>query len=144
MEVTGYPTEKNPGLLSQIIQASSNLGDLVLDCFSGSGTTLAVASQLERKWIGIDNSLEAIVTTLKRFTQGCEPMGDFVTKRDATSKDKLGNQLEELSLIDINELNEASSLKSNNNKYEVSNFALYAIESQSEKLNSILTQYLEF
>jgi hypothetical protein len=35
----------------------SNLGDLVLDCFSGSGTTLAIASQLECRWIGIDNNL---------------------------------------------------------------------------------------
>jgi adenine-specific DNA-methyltransferase len=81
IEVTGYPTEKNPELLTRIIEASSNPGDLVLDCFSGSGTTLAVASQLKRRWIGIDNGVEAIATTLRRFAQGLEPMGDFVSLR---------------------------------------------------------------
>jgi adenine-specific DNA-methyltransferase len=139
--ITGYPTEKNPALLSQIIQASSNVGDLVLDCFSGSGTTLATASQLERKWIGIDDSSEAISTTLRRFAQGCQPMGDFVTKRDDSNKNKLDNQLEQLSLFDIHELSEASNLKSNINKYEVKNFSLHAIESRAQELNSILTQW---
>jgi len=51
-----YPTEKNLNLLKQIISASSNPGDLVLDCFAGSGTTLMAAELLGRKWIGIDNS----------------------------------------------------------------------------------------
>ncbi|MGH2533386.1 MAG: site-specific DNA-methyltransferase [Thermomicrobiales bacterium] len=78
--VTGYPTEKNPDLLTRIILASSNPGDLVLDCFSGSGTTLVVANDLERRWIGIDNSAEAITTTLKRFAHGPKPMGDFVKR----------------------------------------------------------------
>lgn len=81
IEITGYPTEKNPELLRRIIAASSNEGDLVLDCFSGSGTTLNVASQLGRRWIGIDASAEAITTTLKRFALGSKPMGDFVGKQ---------------------------------------------------------------
>ena len=84
--ITGYPTEKNPDMLRRIIEASSNPGDLVLDCFSGSGTTLAVADQLGRRWIGVDNSREALRTTLKRFADGTTPMGDFVGKRG--SKDK--------------------------------------------------------
>jgi adenine-specific DNA-methyltransferase len=82
IHVTGYPTEKNPDLLARIIQASSNPGDLVLDCFAGSGTTLAVASQLDRRWIGIDCSPEAIATTLRRFAKGPEPMGDFVVRSE--------------------------------------------------------------
>jgi adenine-specific DNA-methyltransferase len=81
--VTGYPTEKNSDLLARIIEASSNPGDLVMDCYSGSGTTLVVASELGRRWIGVDNSEEAIRTTLRRFREGTEPMGDFVNqKRD--------------------------------------------------------------
>jgi len=79
--VTGYPTEKNPDLLARMIQASSNPGDLVLDCFAGSGTTLAVASQLNRRWIGVDNSIEAISAILRRFSHGTERMGDFVSQR---------------------------------------------------------------
>ncbi len=82
IEITGYPTEKNPDLLARIIEASSNPGDLVMDCFCGSGTSLAVASKLGRKWIGIDNSAEAIATTLRRFAIGTRPMGDFVSAQN--------------------------------------------------------------
>lgn len=85
IKITGFPTEKNPALLDRIIAASSNPGDLVLDCFAGSGTTLAIASQLERRWIGIDNSLESITTTFNRFTHGMAPMGDFVGGRGTRS-----------------------------------------------------------
>jgi adenine-specific DNA-methyltransferase len=80
IKITGFPTEKNPELLKHIISASSNVGDLVLDCFSGSGTTLASASELGRRWIGVDKSPEAIATTLKRFCHGTSPMGDFVER----------------------------------------------------------------
>jgi len=58
----------------------------VLDCFSGSGTTLVVANQLQRRWIGIDNSGTAIETTLRRFAHGSSPMGDFVQKADTHEK----------------------------------------------------------
>ena len=78
VRVSGYPTEKNPALLDRIIRASSNEGDLVLDCFAGSGTTLVVADQLRRQWVGVDNSPEAIRTMLQRFAHGRERMGDFV------------------------------------------------------------------
>lgn len=63
-----YPTEKNVEMLKVIIEASSNPGDLVLDCFAGSGTTLACAEELGRRWIGIDNSPWAIEIALKRLT----------------------------------------------------------------------------
>jgi len=81
IKITGYPTEKNPYLLERIIKASSNEGDIVLDCFNGSGTTIDIADQLKRKFIGIDNSSEAIFNTLKRFVKGVEGMGDFVKKK---------------------------------------------------------------
>ena len=80
IHITGYPTEKNPDLLRRIIQASSKPGDLVLDCYAGSGTTLAVADELQRHWIGIDRSVEAISTILKRCACGLIPMGDYVEK----------------------------------------------------------------
>lgn len=53
-ERVGYPTQKPEALLEKIIEASSNEGDLVLDPFCGCGTTVIVASKLNRKWIGID------------------------------------------------------------------------------------------
>jgi adenine-specific DNA-methyltransferase len=78
IKITGYPTEKNPSILHRIIQASSRPNDLVLDCFAGSGTTLAVANTLNRQWIGVDDSQLAIETILKRFMFGMDVMGDFI------------------------------------------------------------------
>ena len=80
IRITGYPTEKNPALLTRIIEASSNPGDLVLDCYAGSGTTLTAASRLDRQWIGVDWSDEAIKTILHRFQHGTGRMGDFVNE----------------------------------------------------------------
>lgn len=62
-----YPTEKNIDLLKFIIGASSNEGNLVLDCFCGSGTTLVAAQELNRNWIGIDKSEHAIKVAKKRL-----------------------------------------------------------------------------
>ena len=62
-----YPTQKPEALLERIINASSNEGDLVADFFCGSGTTLAVAEKLGRKWIGADLGKFAIHTTRKRM-----------------------------------------------------------------------------
>jgi adenine-specific DNA-methyltransferase len=64
---TGYPTQKPESLLERIILASSNPGDLVLDCFVGSGTTAAVAEKLGRRWIAADLGRFAIHTTRKRL-----------------------------------------------------------------------------
>jgi site-specific DNA-methyltransferase (adenine-specific)/adenine-specific DNA-methyltransferase len=66
-ERTGYPTQKPESLLRRIIKASSDKGDLVLDCFAGSGTTLAAAEKLDRRWIGIDCGKLSIYTVQKRM-----------------------------------------------------------------------------
>ena len=80
---TGYPTEKNHDMLKMIVEASSAPNDIVLDCFAGSGTTLGAASELGRKWIGIDNSLESIKAILKRLHGGMEVYGDYVGQQRA-------------------------------------------------------------
>ena len=64
-----YPTQKNLELLQFIIATSSNAGDLVLDCFCGSGTTLLAAQAMNRRWIGIDNSEPAIAAARKRLAE---------------------------------------------------------------------------
>lgn len=68
-EKTGYATQKNESLLRRIIRASSNDGDLVADFFAGSGTTMAVAEKLGRRWIGVDLGRFAIHTCRKRLVQ---------------------------------------------------------------------------
>ncbi len=66
-EKVGYPTQKNEALLNRVIRASSNPGDLVVDFFCGSGTTLATAEKLGRKWVGCDLGRFAIHTSRKRM-----------------------------------------------------------------------------
>ena len=66
-ESTAYPTQKPEALLERIITASSNPGDIVFDCFMGSGTTQNVAMKMGRRFIGADINLGAIQTTTKRL-----------------------------------------------------------------------------
>jgi len=65
-ERLSYPTQKPEGLVELLLEVSSNEGDLVADFFCGSGTTLAVAEKLGRKWIGVDISERAIETCKRR------------------------------------------------------------------------------
>ena len=66
-ESIGYPTQKPEKLLERIIEMSSNEGDTILDPFVGGGTTVAVADKLNRKWIGIDQSVQAVKVTELRL-----------------------------------------------------------------------------
>ncbi|MEX2728348.1 MAG: site-specific DNA-methyltransferase [Candidatus Sigynarchaeum springense] len=74
-EKTGYPTQKPEQILERIIAASTNPGNLVADFFCGSGTTLAVAERLGRRWIGCDVGRLAVHTAFKRLLgiEGCKP-----------------------------------------------------------------------
>ncbi|WP_026079658.1 site-specific DNA-methyltransferase [Spirulina subsalsa] len=120
IKITGYPTEKNPDLLARIIQASSNDNDLILDCFAGSGTSLDIASKLNRKWIGIDQSLEAIRTIINRFKNGCDVMGDFVS----ANCNREVKRSQQLSIFDNNI----------NSKNTASNFTVYSLKSLQSDL----------
>ncbi len=73
-ENVSYPTQKPEALLERIIKALTNPGDLVFDCFMGSGTTQAVAMKLGRRFIGADINLGAIQTTTKRLLSIAEEL----------------------------------------------------------------------
>ena len=62
-----YPTEKNIQMLDFIVKTSSDPDSIVLDCFCGSGTTLFAAQMASRRWVGIDESIEAIRAVERRF-----------------------------------------------------------------------------
>lgn len=91
-ENVGYPTQKREEMLQAIISSTSKPGDIVLDCFIGSGTTAAVAQKLGRRWIGCDINKGAIQTTAKRL-QGVmreqaaaisnQLQGELVAREDA-------------------------------------------------------------
>jgi DNA modification methylase len=73
---TKYPTENSEILLERVIVIGSNPGDIVLDCFAGSGTTGAVAEKLGRKWIMCDCGKLSIYTIQKRMMELKEEMGN--------------------------------------------------------------------
>jgi len=68
-ENTKYPTQKPEKIIERLINSSTDPGDIVFDCFMGSGTTQAVALKLGRKFIGADINLGAIETTIKRLNK---------------------------------------------------------------------------
>jgi len=76
-ERTDYPTQKPEAILERIIRTSSNEGDIVLDCFAGSGTTPAVAEKLNRRWIAMDCGKLAIYTTQKRMVNLTTQIGSL-------------------------------------------------------------------
>ena len=76
VEVVGYPTQKPETLLERIILAYSNPGDIVFDCFMGSGTTQAVSAKYGRRYIGNDINLASVQTTSKRLLAIRDEMAD--------------------------------------------------------------------
>jgi len=94
LEKYDYPTQKPEALLERIIKASSNPGDLVLDCFAGSGTTLTVAEKLGRRWIGVDCGKLAIYTMQKRLLN----IAESKDLEDPQKKKKYGRQCKPFTL----------------------------------------------
>ena len=78
-ENTYYPTQKPTALLERILEVATNPGDIVFDCFMGSGTTQAVAMKMGRKFLGADINLGSIQITTKRLLTLASEM-----ERDAT------------------------------------------------------------
>jgi len=128
---TGYPTEKNIDMIKRIILASSNEGDLVLDCFAGSGTTLVAASELNRNWIGIDVGNEAIKVILNRFQNGVTPL-DTYTNEEKEAEDESVNVAffdDELPLFPTLKINTATLKQPS----KISNYSIYANSNYSGK-----------
>lgn len=89
-ERTGYPSQKPEALLERLVGALSDPGDLVLDPYAGSGTTLAVARKMGRAFLGIDAGEVALSTTLERL----RPLGELTPasglERHAAVRVRLG------------------------------------------------------
>jgi len=131
IHITGYPTEKNPVIIQRIIEASSAENDIVLDCFAGSGTTLDVSSRLKRRWIGIDNSIEAIKAILMRFKTGLKPMSNFLQSGSA-------NKNMTPLMFDL-----APDTKQESEHHSIHDFDIYATTPHNEDLASILNEWKE-
>ena len=100
-EPVGYPTQKPENVIGRFISAFSNPGDLVFDCFMGSGTTQAIAMKMGRRFLGADINLGAIQTTTKRLIGVAEEI-QARQKAEASKPKKLptlalDDKLEEIS-----------------------------------------------
>jgi len=124
-ERLGYFTQKPEALLKRIILASSNPGDIVADFFCGSGTTLAVAEKLGRRWIGSDLSRYAIHTTRKRLLQ-IENSKDLM---DEEGKKKYGQKAKPFEILNLG-------------KYERQLWQIKTFTNKDEK--QALFEYLSF
>jgi DNA modification methylase len=135
-EKVGYPTQKNENLLARIISSSSNPGDLVMDCFMGSGTTQAVAMKLGRRFIGADINLGAIQTTTKRLINVAEeirtkpPEIEFGDEEDG-GKQKVDTFYTGFSVYNVNQYDVFR------NEVEAKELLLQALEIQPLPGNSI-------
>lgn len=94
-ERNGYPTQKPEALLERIILMASNPGDLVFDCFMGSGTTQSTSLKLGRRFIGADINLGAIQITTKRLVEiskeskDKEQQSELFSNEDGNNSDTL-------------------------------------------------------
>ena len=116
-QTTGYPTEKNIEMLKRIILASSNKGDLVMDCFAGSGTTLVAADELERNWIGVDIGSESIKVILDRFQHGTQTLDDHLNNdkpKVKTKKVDLFSEQMEVEVMEVKPKNKTATHLINN------------------------------
>jgi len=99
VEAEGYPTQKPEALVERIVRAASNPGNLVLDCFMGSGTTQAVAMKLGRRFIGADINIGAIQTATKRLINAADNLRQ--KPLDGESKHYTGFELYNVNHYDI-------------------------------------------
>lgn len=94
-ERVDYPTQKPEKLLERIIKAATNEGEVVLDCFAGSGSTLAVAEKLNRKWVGVDCGKLSLYTIQGRMLNLISTIGsDTSDKRSQLERVENLNEVE--------------------------------------------------
>ena len=84
-ERTEYPTQKPEELISRIVKLASRPGEIIFDCFMGSGTTQDVALKLGRRFIGADINLGAIETTTKRLLNSIKEINENELKTNYKS-----------------------------------------------------------
>lgn len=90
-EKTGYPNQKPEGVLRRVLEPSTQAGDRVLDFFAGSGTTGAVAAQMGRRFVMVDQEPDAIEVMRRRLSSAviCSSAGDEIHRPSAPSQSPL-------------------------------------------------------
>lgn len=141
LERLAYPTQKPETLLERIIRASSNPGDIVFDCFMGSGTTQAIAMKLGRRFIGADINPGAVQITTRRLIQ----VGKELAGKDAGEKKQpgLGLVVDEVDGVDGETVATAEEPTVFYTGFEVYNVNHYDIFRNPVEARELLMQALE-
>lgn len=126
----GYPTQKPEKLLERIISACSNPGDLIFDCFMGSGTTQSVAMKHGRQFIGADINLGAIQTTTKRLI-------NVANELEAKQNDLLEGEEEKLTYYTGFEVYNVNHYDVFHNPLEAKDLLIEALEIQKLEANNL-------
>lgn len=93
-EKTGYPTQKPLGILNRIVKVHSDPGDVVLDFFSGSGTTGEAAARTGRGFVLVDSSLEAHQTSMNRL-EWCRPTLEVISEQTVLGRNEVSGILDD-------------------------------------------------
>lgn len=125
-----YPTQKPEALLSRLIQATTNEGDIVMDFFGGSGTTMSVAEKLNRKWITCDLGKLSYFTMQKRLLQ----IGD---SKAIESEEKYKNRPKSFITASLGVYDLEKTLKLDWQKYKDFVAQLFEIEKDSLIINGV-------
>ena len=126
----GYPTQKPEALLERIIKSSTNPGDIVLDFFSGSGTTAAVAEKLGRRWITCDIGKLSMYTTQKRILQ----IQDSAALSSSKSKKKYAKKAETFATYSLGTYDLKMALELEFSKYKEFVSGLFGVDIEENTL----------
>lgn len=144
-EHNGYPTQKPELLLERIIRASSKPGDIIFDCFMGSGTTQAVAMKTGRRFLGSDINLGAIGISVKRLLNIAENINEQSNKSEA-NRDvyNIGMSEEEYQArLKLKKCEEPLSEKTKYTSFEVYNVNNYDFFRNPVEARDLLIEALE-
>lgn len=130
-ERTGYPTQKPEELIERIISSSSDVGDLVMDFFAGSGVVAAVAEKLGRKWIVCDIGKLSYFISQKRILQ-------IETSKDLLSEKQYGKKARAFMTCSLGSYDLKSALEMEYTKYKDFVSGLFNIELQQFSINGYL------
>lgn len=137
-ERTGYPTQKPIELLERIIKIASNKGDLVLDPFCGSGTTLVAAKLLGRDFIGIDTNPDAVALTEERLSKPFKTNSNLLKVGVDAYKTKTESDLSILSQFDCDIVQRNKGIDAFLKKHYLNKPVAIKIQKETESLSEAI------
>lgn len=142
-ERVGYPTQKPVILLEQMIKLVTDPGDLVIDPFVGSGTTVVAAKMLNRKYIGIDQSKDAVELTKRRLNEMIKTESGLLQKGKAAYRNLTDRQMKILDAIGATPVQRNSGIDGFLKQYVDGRPVSVKIQKDGESLEDALSKLIK-